>query len=262
MAGKQQVAPLGAPRRRAACHFLLARVPARLTSVAATLTATSEASLIVRLRRKVTLLHLPWSRETPLRHRMRSSEVLLHLAIGFAPGLRRRKAALQRLLLSKRRIMLLVLAAESASRLLRSEIARYGRLLCRRRIVSVPVTIAAREVRPVIYQPPLFEASSRCLMSPHGRLPHSPIHKHFVPSPVEAIISATPPEAAAEADRSAHQESFARPREHHVRVINRHVHVTPHIGSLSKEAHCEGQSGDFATHVALLAAAAGILQRA
>jgi hypothetical protein len=77
------IAPAGL---RGAIHRLVGHVERILAPVAATLTARSEASFVVRLRRsKTALLHLPRSRETPLLHCKRCGEVLLHLATEVAP---------------------------------------------------------------------------------------------------------------------------------------------------------------------------------
>src|SRR5262245_31483018 len=131
------------PRRRARERL----APAAAT---ATLTATLVASFIARLRSRAALLHLPRSREIPLLHWRPSGEILLLHRATEAAGLRRRKAALLRLLLRRRKVTRVILMAKLASRLLRSETALCGRLHCRSRVVPVPCAIAAREVRPVV----------------------------------------------------------------------------------------------------------------
>lgn len=143
------------------------RARERLAPVAAILTATSEAAFIAMLRSRAALLHTPGSREILLLSLRPRSEVLLHLAteVGL-PGLPRRKAAL-RLLLRRRKITLLVLAVKLAALLLGSETALGGGQHCRSRIVPVPFAIAAREVRPVTLEPPLFEARSRWPVRPY-----------------------------------------------------------------------------------------------
>ena len=94
-----------------ALHRLRGLARERLLPAAPTLAATSEASFTVSLRSKAALLHLPGSRGTPLLPCRRGRKVLRRLPTDVTSGLRPRKAALLRLLLRRRKIPLLVLAA-------------------------------------------------------------------------------------------------------------------------------------------------------
>src|SRR5262249_12823774 len=88
---------------------------------------------------------------------------------------------------------------------------------------------AAREVAPIVFESPLLDKPLRLIVRPaYWRRPHAAIHHHFMAPPVEPVVSANPVEAAAKTDGSAHEKARARPREHDIWIVNRHIHVPAH----------------------------------
>ena len=131
-------------------------------------------------------------------------------------------------LLRSREVMLLrsheVPLPDISTRLLRDETPLRRRLHCPRCIVPVPSAAAPREVTAPIFEP----WRGLHVRAAYRRRPHPSIHHHFMAPPVEAVISADPMEAAAEPDRSTHEEARTRPREDDIGVVDRHVHQATH----------------------------------